>query len=241
VRGGRRGDGVGEHRAQVVARTIGRLAAELTDRPRDDLRAVLADAIAATAAAHDLRPGASPSSTVAILRWTDDEVDALVLADSPIVAFTTAGSHLVEDARLAALPRGRGGYRDRLRAGGGYDADHVDALRASGRRFDSLRNTEGGFWVAEAAPEAAWQATTARWPRAQVHAALLASDGVSCGVDDYGLWPDWAAVRTQVREHGPAAAVAAVRAAEAADPHGTRWPRPKPQDDKSLVLVEFDA
>lgn len=217
----------------------GRLAAELAERPRDDLRGVLADAIAAVAATHDLRPGASPSSTVAMLRWSDDEVDALVLADSPVVVFTSSGSHLVEDGRLAALPRHRGGYRDRLRSGGGYDADHVAALRASGRRFDALRNTEGGFWVAEADPRAAWQATTARWPRAEVRSALLASDGISCGVDDYGLWSDWAALRAHGREHGPAAVVRAVRDAEADDPDGTRWPRPKPQDDKTLVLVEF--
>lgn len=216
-----------------------RLRAGLTATPDADLADVLADAIAALTHDHDLVPGSSPSSTVAMLRWSADWVDGLVLADSPVVAFTTAGPHVLADERLATLPRQAGGYRDRLRAGGGYGADHVAAVRASGRRYDTLRNVDGGFWVAEATPAAAQQARRARWPRADVHAALLASDGVSCGVDDYQIFADWSAVLDLAETKGPAAVLDTVRAAERADAEGKRWPRPKAHDDQALALIRF--
>jgi hypothetical protein len=68
--------------------------------------------------------------------------------------------------------------------------------------------------------------------------ALLATDGVSCGVDDYHLF-DWPGVSALALADGPAAVLAAVHTAELADPDGSRWPRPKRHDDKTLVLVRF--
>jgi len=62
------------------------LAGELADRLGDtglDLRTVLADSIAAVASAHRLRPGGS-SSTVAMLRWSADRAEGLVLGDSSL-------------------------------------------------------------------------------------------------------------------------------------------------------------
>ncbi|HEY3606082.1 MAG TPA: hypothetical protein VGL06_01200 [Pseudonocardiaceae bacterium] len=214
------------------------LATHLTDQPTADLRALLSKTITDLSREHLLTPGSAPSSTVAVLRWTDDRVDALVLADSPIVAFTRQGPQVLADDRIANLAVPGGGYRQRLRAGGGYGPDHVAALRAAGNSFGQRRNVPGGFWVAEADPAAATQARTASWPRADVTAALLASDGVSCGVDDYRLF-DWPTVLALATDAGPAAVLAEVRNAERADPDGLRWPRPKRHDDQALVLVRF--
>jgi len=213
------------------------LAKHLTDTPTADLRALLSKTITALAQEHGLTPGSAPSSTVAILRWTEDQIDALVLADSPIIAFTQQGPQTLADDRIANLVI-PGGYRQRLRTGGGYGPDHVAALRAAGRNFGQRRNVPGGFWVAEADPTAATQARTASWPRTDVTAALLASDGVSCGVDDYHLF-DWPTVLTLATTSGPAAVLARVRDAERTDPNGLRWPRPKRHDDQALVLVRF--
>ena len=76
-----------------------------------------------------------------------------VLADSPVVAFTAAGPDVVYDDRL-----------ERLRKAG--------ALRTRAA-VDRLRNSEDGFWVAEAGPEAASRALRRHWPRAEVEAAAV--------------------------------------------------------------------
>lgn len=214
------------------------LADRLTARPGADLVEVLAAAIAAVAGAHDLVPGAAPSSTVAVLRWDEVTVDALVLGDSPVVVRTGAGVDVLADDRLATLPRRGGGYRSRLRSGAGFDADHVAALRASAGVVGEWRNRDGGFWVAEADPAAARRAVRRSWPRAEVRAALVASDGVSCGVDDYRLF-GWSEVFDLAARRGPEAVLAAVRDAERADPDGRRWPRPKRHDDQALAVVDF--
>ena len=212
------------------------LARQLTDQPAADLRSALAAAITDLVTEFGLVPGASPSSTVALVRWTPDRVDGLVLADSPVIAFTDRGPSVLADDRIAGLLPG--GYRQRLTAGGGYGPDHVSAVRTAGATTSRLRNVPGGFWVAEADPAAATEARVASWPRHELHAVLLASDGVSCGVDDYHLF-DWPEVLVLARDHGPAAVLAQVRDAERADPDGVRWPRPKRHDDQALVLVQF--
>jgi hypothetical protein len=214
------------------------IADRLTARPAADLAEVLAAAIGAVAGTHGLVPGAAPSSTVALLRWDAGTVEALVLADSPVVVRTPTGFDVLSDDRLARLPRRGGGYRGRLRSGAGFDADHLASLRASAGAVGEWRNTDGGFWVAEADPAAADRALRRRWPRAEVSAALVASDGVSCGVDDYGLF-GWPKVFDLAARRGPAAVLDTVREAERADPDGRRWPRPKRHDDQALALVDF--
>jgi hypothetical protein len=231
-----------DERDRTAAWYVDHLSAELANRlhadPVADLREVLAAAITAVATVHALTPGTSPSSTAALLRWTPEQVDALVLADSPIVAFTRTGPDILADDRIAALPKRPGGYRARLADGAGFDADHVEALRSAGTRTGSLRNVPGGFWVAEADPAAARQARTACWPRANVDAVLMATDGVSCGVDDYRLLT-WPQVFDLATTHGPQAVLDRVREAEQGDPAGQRWPRPKRHDDQALALITF--
>ncbi|HEY0803428.1 MAG TPA: hypothetical protein VGD84_00115, partial [Pseudonocardiaceae bacterium] len=201
-----------------------------------DLRSVLAAAITDLVTDFGLARGASPSSTVALVRWTPDRVDGLVLADSPVIAFTDRGPSVLADDRIAGLLPG--GYRQRLASGGGYGPDHVAAVRTAGATTSRLRNVPGGFWVAEADPAVAAEARVTNWPRHELNAVLLASDGVSCGVDDYHLF-EWPEVLALARDHGPAAVLAQVRDAERADPDGVRWPRPKRHDDQALVLVRF--
>jgi hypothetical protein len=223
-----------------ASRLAGELSGRLVGYPDADVADLLAAAIKTVARDHGLIPGESPSSTVAVLRWNDRVVEGLVLADSPIVAFTADGPAPLVDGRLAAMPRGAG-YRDRLAAGAGYGDDHLVALRDAATSMSSRRNTDDGFWVAEADPDAAHYAERATWPRAGLTTVLMASDGVSCGVDTYGVFPDWAGVRDLAAAQGPEAVLDRVRAAEYEDPHGTRWPRAKPHDDQALVVVDFTA
>ncbi|MFD2467058.1 hypothetical protein [Amycolatopsis silviterrae] len=194
------------------------LAAELRTRPREDLGVALANAITAVARDHGLEPGRSPSSTVSVVRWDESEVEALVLADSPVVAFGRFGTDVVSDDRLMSL-----------RDGG---------LLQTGADVRRRRNAADGFWVAEADPAAAHKAVRRSWPRADVEAILIATDGVAIGVDEYGLF-DWPEVLQIAKNKGPEAVLDAVRAAENDDPHAVRWPRAKRHDDQVLVLAEF--
>ncbi|MBW4715781.1 protein phosphatase 2C domain-containing protein [Saccharothrix obliqua] len=194
-----------------------RLAAELTP-PDGDLDGDLADELAAAikrlADAHGLTPGDSPSSTVAIARWTDEAVDVLVLADSPVAVFGEHGVDVVADDRL----------RD---------------LRGKVSRVTDWRNREGGFWVAEADPAAAYRAVRRTWRRDAVHAIVLATDGVACGVDDYGLFADWQEVLDVTSANGPESVLDAIREAERGDVDHRRWPRSKTHDDQALAVVRF--
>ncbi|ATY09182.1 hypothetical protein CU254_00825 [Amycolatopsis sp. AA4] len=194
------------------------LAQELRTNPEKDLSAALATAIAAVAKAHHLTPGNSPSSTVSILRWTDQEIEALVLADSPIVAFGQFGTDVVADDRLIALRN--------------------NGLLQTGKDVRQRRNAEDGFWVAEADPAAAHKAVRRSWPRKDVESVLIATDGVAIGVDEYGLFT-WPEVLQLAKNKGLEAVLDAVRAAENDDPHAVRWPRAKRHDDQVLVLADF--
>ncbi|OLR90788.1 protein phosphatase 2C domain-containing protein [Actinokineospora bangkokensis] len=193
------------------------LVARLTAAPELPLTRHLGQAIRAVARGNGYQPGSGPSSTVALLRWTDDEVEALVLADSPVVVFTPGGPDLLADTRLADLPA---------------------AARATHEEVARHRNRDGGFWVAEAVPAAAERALCRSWPRSQVEAVLVTTDGVSCGVDDYGLL-DWPGCLALARAQGPQALLDAVREAERGDPDRTRWPRPKVHDDQAAVFLDF--
>lgn len=200
----------------------GHLAAELATglraNPDAGLAALLAGAIAEVAAKHDLQPGASPSSTVAMLRWTADHVDGLVLADSPIVAFGQSGASVLADDRLATLRR--------------------NGKLTTEAQVRALRNAEDGFWVAEAEPAAARQARRRSWPRNEIDTVLLATDGVAVAVDDYRIL-DWSRLLEIGRTQGLSAVLDTVRDAEAGDPGCRRWPRAKPHDDQALIMVDF--
>lgn len=221
-----------------ASRLAGELAGRLAGHQNVDLADLLAASIKTVARDHELTPGKAPSSTVALLRWTETTIEGLVLADTPIVAFTRNGPSVLADTRLDEMPRGAG-YRDRLSGGGGYDENHVVALRRAGEVMAARRNVEGGFWVAETDPDAAYQAKRLKWPRDEVTTVLMASDGVTCGLDRYGVFADWQALHDMALTKGPEAVLDTVRAAEEQDPLGTRWPRPKPHDDQALVVAHF--
>ncbi|PRY43340.1 protein phosphatase 2C domain-containing protein [Umezawaea tangerina] len=179
-----------------------------------DLADLLATAITRVTTRYDLVPGDAPSSTIAIARWTDEEIDTLVLADSPIVAFGPTTT-VIADTRLAEL-------------------------RGVASPITDWKNREGGYWVAEADPEAAHRAVRTTLPRAGIGTVIMATDGVSCGVDDYRIFPDWETVLEIITTRGPEAVLDDVRTAELSDPERTRWPRYKTHDDQALAIIHLD-
>lgn len=223
-----------EHDGGWLADTLGREVIDRMSREGGDLADVLSNAIAAVADSHSLTSGTAPSSTVSVVRWTADTVEALVLGDSPVVALTRDGE--VQELRDDRLRRVATQQRQDHHTDDGQGRDErwrrlVDAERAH-------RNRPGGYWIAEATPEAAAHAHRRQWRRAELAAILVMTDGVSAGVDRYGVPPDWPTA-VDIARRDPQELVDVVHEVEENDPNRTRWPRSKPHDDKALAVVEF--
>jgi hypothetical protein len=217
-----------------LAEQLGRtLAQRLTATPDVELAQVLEDSIRHVADRHQLRPGESPSTTVAIVRWNAHTVEALVLCDSTVVTLDKLGCiHEVRDDRLATASR-------TLRRTARVLSEDIEGWRTFVAGQRRARNRVGGYWVAEAVPEAARHAMTASWPIDELAIVMAMTDGVSKGVDCYRVPPNWPSA-IELAADDPSRLVEAVHAAEEGDPTGQRWPRSKRHDDKALAVVRFD-
>ena len=196
-----------------------------------DLSAVLAECIELVSDEHrhscDIADPSSPQSTVAIIRFAEDNLDYLVLADSYVVLDRPdAQPTVVTDPRelavrgkclapLAGLTAGTPDYENAL-------PGVIDALRAR-------RNQPGGYWIAKDDPEAAMEAVTGSVPCGGLSGAALLSNGASRIVDPYRL-ADWPAVAELLRTSGPAELLRRVREVEESD-------RTVQADDASAAYV----
>ncbi|MFC8531354.1 PP2C family serine/threonine-protein phosphatase [Nocardia sp. NPDC057227] len=217
------------------------LGAELIARLKQhsDPASALAEAISSTAHALRLRPGASPSSTVAVVQLAGDTVRVLVIGDTTVVIGHTDGTHEVQtDDRLnkLAIPQADE-YRRRLASGTGYDDPHRGLLGDLQRAQRACRNREDGYWIAEADPNAAHHARIIDYPRDALAWVIVATDGARDTIGVLGIpWPEVAA-RSQADLD---ALLAQCHTWEAdSDPHGRQLPRAKRHDDKTLAVVHL--
>jgi hypothetical protein len=218
-----------------MADTLGRtLAALLDELPELDLSDALHHALTTIRDHHGLIEGKSPSTTVSILRWSNAYVDALVLGDSPVVVELRSGEivALIDD-RLARLP-GRRHYEPLPR---NHPAAN-DRWRQLVQYERSKRNQPGGYWIAEANPEAARHALAGRWRRFDVSHALALTDGIADCVTVFQALPDWRAA-LDIARNNLAQLVPIAERAEDLDPNGQHWPRIKHRDDKAAAFVTF--
>lgn len=204
------------HPVSWLVRTLGGiLTSELFTGGNTPLPDLLARSLTALPDRHgpdcDLGNPDSPSTTVALLREHDHQLDYLVLCDSSIVLDTVDGYRHVTDDRTSRLPA--------------YD-------RASVAR---LRNTPDGFWVASTTPEAARHAVSGSVPLDHVRRAAVLTDGASRLVDRFGR--DWSEVFGLAGRYGPRGVLDAVRHAERAEwPHSRGG---KQFDDATLAVCTF--
>jgi hypothetical protein len=99
------------------------------------------------------------------------------------------------------------------------------------------RNHPEGYRIAECDPGAAFQAISRTLPIDQVQALLLLTDGAAAGVTTYGAPSTWPELVRQVASAGPGQVLDDLHRLEETDPTGQRWPRAKPHDDKTAILV----
>lgn len=196
-------------------------------------------AIRSVSTRHGLVPGAAPSCTVAAVAWDDSTVNAYVLGDSTVVIDLRDDSpQVISDRRLSEVATDvRAEYRQALTDGRGYDGAHRDRLRRLVEVERQHRNSDAGYWIAEASPAAARHGLTATWPRDAIRTALLATDGAAAAVDTYAVIPDWTTALALSADHGPGVILDAAEAAEVTDPQATRWPRSKQADDKTMARI----
>lgn len=228
------------------------IASMLDDDPALSLASALGGAIKAVAVEHaETSPSASaseiPSATVGIVRTSGPELEYLVLGDVTLLLESRTGVTLVSDRRLAAVNVDtRQGIRQHLEAGGRYDAPaYLDLLADLIGSERAARNVEGGYWIAAADPGAAAHALTGSLPvggsPGHVRRFALLTDGLSRAVTTFGLYTSWDDFMAALAARGPDECIADIRAAEAADPDGIRFPRTSPTDDATGVVGELIA
>ncbi|MBA8811182.1 hypothetical protein [Promicromonospora sukumoe] len=212
-------------------------AIEKTVPQGGSLAGAVEEAIRAVRDAHGLTAESTPTSTVALARWSNDTVETYMLGDSYGVILYAEGTEAVHtDDRLdTAAVNERAAYRKRLAEGHGYDDGHRALLLDLQAEQARHCNRPDGYWIAGAQPEAARHGITTAEGRAGVSALVLASDGV-----DPARHPDattWRDLYDEAVERGPEQVLQRIQDAEAEDADGRRWPRSKRHDDKTIVIA----
>lgn len=215
----------------------GQLLASLADTERP-LPEGLAEALERVAQLHpgcDLSNPGTPSATVAVLRRRHELLDHLVLADSPIVLATKGSITVLTDLRVdSVLPE----LRAEVEQHETHTPGHKRALQRFVHAQRQMRNTAEGYWVAAGDSRAASHALTGTVPLNEVRDAAVMSDGVSRLVTEYGA-ATWEEVLSTLRSSGPRQLIENVRAIEATDPTGIRWPRYKSGDDAAVAYCQW--
>lgn len=224
-----------------------RLAHHLQDNAESGpLVDVLAAAIRAVSGEHagdcDLNHPNTPAATVALIRASEGWLEHLVLCEAYLVLDHGEKLEVVTDERYteAVADIRKATLTGASSIGTG---EHDAAVRQAAVTRQARTNRPGGYWIAAASPEAAYQAITGHSPLTgcnRVRRAALLTDGASCAVDRFGIL-DWRALLDLLAERGPEELIRRVRTAEDTDPAGHAQPRYKKHDDASAAICLWEA
>ncbi|MFC3491457.1 protein phosphatase 2C domain-containing protein [Glycomyces rhizosphaerae] len=194
-----------------------------------DLRAILDEAVRGVSGAHqstcDLSNPVTPGATVGLVRRERDRIAWLLLGDCTVAwRYRDGRVEFRSDDRLANLS-------------GTPPVESVGGVRRWPVSYvATVRNREGGYWVADADSRAAAQALTGSIELDGLSDLMVCSDGLTRLVDRYGYtWPE---LFERVSEVGVAGLIDLVR------DHGERdtrfHPEAKRHDDATGVLLRWD-
>jgi hypothetical protein len=227
---------------------VDRLTANLTvavdDQPDAPLPDLLARAIAGTNTAHggacDLAHPGTPAATICLIRAGDTHLEYLILCDALLVIDDGQEISVFTDTRIEQAVAGiRREYPDGRTL---IDSpEHAERFAEAVREKQRFTNTEAGYWIAAANPDAAHHALTGTLPLTgarAVHRAALLTDGATRAVDTFDLM-DWRELLDLADREGPEALIKRVRDAENADPGGVARPRFKRYDDATAAICHF--
>jgi hypothetical protein len=228
-----------KHDVPWFVNELGNYLLALCESTESELENLLARAISHVASLHsktcDLSSPDIPSSTVAVLRASDERVEWLILADSVILLDCKVGGvEVITDAKVENSAKPEKEAALAVPVGSPLHEERVRELVAAQRL---VRNTPEGYWVASANPDAAGYASTGFIEASRVKRAALMTDGAAKLVE-FGI-DTWDDTLTRLADGGPQALVAQVRTAEKSDPSGVKWPRYKAQDDATAAYLVF--
>ncbi|MBW6432724.1 protein phosphatase 2C domain-containing protein [Actinoplanes hulinensis] len=216
------------------------LGAALSEGASDStlpLQQVLSAGIERVAGLHswcDLSHSGTPSAAVAMVRIQDDGwTEYLVLGDVSVVLDSTYGIKTVSDDRVSQTATAERRAADEYPIGTALKNEAMIRMKHAEL---AMRNRPGGYWIAAADPAAADQATVGRVATGDVRRFAVLTDGAARIVVPFGEMT-WDELLDLAEKHGPEAVLRKVRAAEASDPLGQRWPRNKRSDDATLALA----
>lgn len=220
---------------------VGELGARALHHMRDPgrrLASALADAIGDVTRAHadvcDINHPGTPSSTVVMARVTGNLVDYLVLGDSTLVVDTGRNIAAVSDRRIDDVATAEYKRMASLPTG---TPEHQAARLEFVTQQRLQRNRVGGYWIASSNPDAAHHAFLGSFALDGGGRVALLSDGSTRFVEfGLGTWSDLLDV---LGSASPDHLFDRVRAAEADDPAGERWPRAKRRDDVAAVYLDI--
>jgi len=136
-------------------------------------------------------------------------------------------------------PAQRQSYRERLQRGSGYDETHRQLLADLQTTERRARNSDDGYWIAEATRDAGHHATVRHIDADNLRWAVLATDGAQRTIDHLHMaWHDIAAKS----DDELLALLQGLQRWEAErDPEGQDLPRAKRHDDKTVTTWQADT
>lgn len=173
-----------------------------------------------------------PTASVLLAGFYGDRMEIVELGDCAL--HLVPGSAPGQTERYGGTPEGRAleqaNAQRMMATGAGRTPDVVAMLRG----VRNKANTPDGYPIF--APDAQCTDRARHHVRAPFHGeALFMTDGFEAAIDDYELYSPLAMFDAARR--GLAGPLKALRQVEADDPHCTRYPRFKPCDDATAMLV----
>ena len=183
----------------------------------------------------------TPAASFALVRLIGSEIEVLRLGDCLVLLEASDGAVTVMDHPvLAAIEAETRSALLALRARGVTDPKQVFVAMMPRLRAERLRrNLPDGYGVLAAERSCLPMIHIDRIPARALRRMLLVSDGYYRLVDHYNAASDAELVR-RTDELGADAMLKRLRAIEAADPLGTRYPRLKIADDATALLIGVD-
>lgn len=183
---------------------------------------------------------AKPSAAIALLRWEEDQIEYFVLGDCGFLAFNRRsqiknvfgeGPRKYDEAVINDLHNLV--TNEELEYEEAYE--HVRPQLKEHRR---LKNSPSGYWTLGLSAEAIDHADVGSLSTNEITSGLLMTDGFEVINTVFDVFKNWKATHDYLETNGLNRGIRVLRDIERGDPACRRYPRLKPSDDASVVILK---